>query len=112
MAGANILCIGNPDENVADRTYSTMVSGRLNEADRRVVPFRPRTAVSRRNYHGKARIPHSGPDYSPVPDLSKYERSESADDYRQRMIENAAALVFVIVLILTGSWLVISLAQS
>jgi len=45
------------------------------------------------------------------PDLSKYERPESADD-RQRMIENAAALVFVIVLILTSSWLLNSLAHS
>src|SRR5215831_4057711 len=100
MAGANILCIGNPDENVADRTYSTMVSGRLNEADRRVVPFRPRTAVSRRSRHGKVPIPHSGPDYSPVADLAKYERPESADNYRQRMVENAIALVFVILLML------------
>ena len=89
-----------------------MVSGRLNEADSRVVPFRPRTSGSRRSHHGTARIPHSGPDCSPVPDLSKYERPESADDYRQRMIENAAALVFVIVLILTSSWLLNSLAHS
>jgi hypothetical protein len=89
-----------------------MVCGRLDEADSRVVPFRPRTAVSRRSHHGKAGIPHSGPDYSTIPDLSKYECPESADDYRQRMVENAAALAFVIVLILVGLWLVSSLAQS
>jgi hypothetical protein len=89
-----------------------MVSGRLDEADSRVVPFRPRTGVLRRSHHGKARIPHSAPDYSPVPDLSKYERPESADDYRPRMVENAIALVFVTLLMLAGSWLVNSLAHS
>jgi hypothetical protein len=89
-----------------------MVSGHLNEADVRVVQFRPRTAASHRGHLGKARIPHCRPDDSPVPDLSKYERPESADDYRQRMVENAIALVCVTLLILAGSWLVNSLAHG
>ena len=73
-----------------------MISGHLNEADGRVVRLRPRTAASHRSHLGKAAITHSGPDYSPVPDLLKYECPESIDDYRHRMVVNAIALVFVI----------------
>ena len=62
-----------------------MISEHLNEADGRVVRLRPRTAASHRSHLGKAAIAHSGPDYSPVPDLLKYERPESIDDYRHRM---------------------------
>ena len=89
-----------------------MISGHLNEADGRVVRFPPRTAAaSHRSHLGKAAITHSAPDYSSVPDLSKYERPESLDDYRHRMVVNAIALVFVIVLILAGSWLVNMMAH-
>jgi hypothetical protein len=88
-----------------------MVSERLNEPDSRVVRFRPRTGASHRSHRGKVPIAHSGPDYSSVPDLSKYERPESLDDYRHRMVVNAIALVFVIVLILAGLWLVNMMAQ-
>jgi hypothetical protein len=45
------------------------------------------------------------PDYSPVPDLSKYECPESDDDYRHRMIVNAIALAFTTLLIVAGVWL-------
>ena len=58
-----------------------MISGHLNEAGGRVIRFRPRTAASHRSHLGKAAITHSAPDYSPVPDLLKYERPESIDDY-------------------------------
>jgi hypothetical protein len=86
--------------------------GRLNEADSRVVRFRPRMGPSHQRHRGKAPFGHSAPDYSPVPDLSKYERSESADDYGHRMVVNAIALVFVILLILAGLWLVNMMAHS
>ena len=89
-----------------------MISEHLNEADGRVVRLRPRTAASHRSHLGKAAIAHSGPDYSPVPDLSKYERPESLDDYRHRMVVNAIALVFVTLLILAGLWLVNMMAHS
>ena len=69
-----------------------MISEHLNEADGRVVRLRPRTAASQRSHLGKAAIAHSEPDYSPVPDLLKYERPESIDDYRHRMVVNAIAL--------------------
>ena len=93
-------------------TYITMVSERLNEPDSRAVRFRPRTGASHRSHRGKVPIAHSGPDYSSVPDLSKYERPESEDDYRHRMVINAVALVFVSLLSLAGFWLVNVIAHS
>ena len=89
-----------------------MISEHLNEADGRVVQLRPRTAASHRSHLGEAAIAHSGPDYSPVPDLLKYERPESIDDYRHRMVVNAIALVFVTLLIFAGLWLVNMMAHS
>ena len=89
-----------------------MISGHLNEADGRVIRFRPRTAASHRSHLGRAPISHSPPDYSPVPDLLKYERPESIDDYRHRMVVNAIALVFVTLLIFAGLWLVDMMAHS
>ena len=48
---------------------------------------------------------------TPVADLAKYERKETANDYRHRMMVNAAALVFVVALIGTGLWLADSMAE-
>ena len=45
-----------------------------------------------------------------VEDLTKYERSESPDDYRHRMIVNVVAFVFVIGLIVAGLWLADTMA--
>ena len=47
----------------------------------------------------------AGPNYSPVPDLAKYECPESDDEYRHRKIVNAVALIFTSVLIFAGVWL-------
>jgi hypothetical protein len=81
------------------------------DADSRVIRFQSRTDSSHR-HRGKASIAYSGPGDSPVPDLSKYERSESEDDYRHRMLINAIALVFVSLLSLAGFWLVNAIAHS
>src|SRR5262249_10894383 len=45
--------------------------------DSRVIRFRSRTGASQQSHRGKAPIGYSGPDDSPVPDLSKYECPES-----------------------------------
>jgi hypothetical protein len=82
------------------------------DADSRVIRFRSRTDASHRSQWGKAPIGYSGPDYSPVADLSKYECPESEDDYRHRMVINAVALVFVSLLSLAGFWLVNVIAHS
>jgi hypothetical protein len=82
------------------------------DANSRVIRFRPQTGASRRSLRRKAPIGYSGPDDSPVPDLSKYECRESEDDYRHRMVVNAVALVFVSLLSLAGLWLVNAMAHS
>jgi len=81
-------------------------------ADSRVIRFRSRTGASQQSHRGKALIGYSGPDYSPVPDLSKYECPESADEYRHRMVINAIALAFVSLMSLAGFWLVNAIAHS
>jgi hypothetical protein len=50
------------------------------------------------------------PTPSPVEDLTKYERNESADDYRHRMIVNFAAFFVVVALIGVGLWLADTMA--
>ena len=47
----------------------------------------------------------------PVDDLAKYARSSEVDDYRHRMLVNAAAFLFVAALIGAGLWLAGSLAE-
>ncbi|HZQ11987.1 MAG TPA: hypothetical protein VFB31_04175 [Pseudolabrys sp.] len=44
-------------------------------------------------------------------DLAKFARGDDVDDYRHRMIVNAAAFAFVIVLIGVGLWLADTLAE-
>jgi hypothetical protein len=82
------------------------------DPDSRVVRFESRTGASHRVHRRKALTGHCGPDYSPVPDLSKYECSESEDEYRHRMVVNAIALVFVSLLSVAGLWLANAIAHS
>jgi hypothetical protein len=70
----------------------------------RVVDFRRRGAAA-----GRARARPSQP--SPVEDLAKYERSEEPDDYRHRMLINAAALLFVAALGAAGLWIADTMAE-
>src|SRR5262249_48018570 len=76
------------------------------------LPVASRTAASQRVHRGKALTGHYRPDYSPVPDLSKYECLESEDEYRHRMVVNAIALIFVSLLSVAGLWLVNAIAHS
>jgi hypothetical protein len=68
-----------------------------------------RRVVSFRRGPGSARLPSENP--TPVEDLAKYERDESADDYRHRMIVNVVAFAFIVVLIGAGLWLADTMAQ-
>jgi hypothetical protein len=68
------------------------------QGDERVVPFR------RRAGRPLAARP-------PVGDLAKYEGGEAPDDYRHRMLVNAAAFLFVLGLIGAGVWLVGAMAD-
>jgi hypothetical protein len=47
----------------------------------------------------------------PVDDLTKFERGTEVDDYRHRMLVNAAAFLFVVALIGAGLWLADSMAS-
>ena len=47
----------------------------------------------------------------PVDDLKQYENDGGADDYRHRMLVNAAAVVLVAALIGTGLWIANTMAD-
>lgn len=68
------------------------------ENERRVVSFR------------RDKVRARAPDASPVESLAKYERGEDSDDYRHRMIVNAAVFVFIIGLIGAALWLADTMA--
>jgi hypothetical protein len=76
----------------------------LADNEPRVVSFHRRGTAA-----GSARVRLSAP--SPVEDLTKYERSEGADDYRHRMLTNVAALLFVAALSAAGLWIADTMAD-
>jgi hypothetical protein len=80
-----------------------MGSDHSDDDDGRVIRFRPRTGPE--VIGGKAPNRNFERDYSPVPDLAKYECPESDDEYRHRMIINGIALAFTSLLIIAGLWL-------
>lgn len=55
--------------------------------------------------------PRRPPPASPPPGLDKYERDNTPDDYRHRMLVNLAALVAVIVLVCAGYWIADTMAR-
>jgi len=77
------------------------------DTERRVILFRPRTSA--RSHDRKPAAGESG-GASPVSDLTKFERSEEQDDYRHRMVVNAIALAFTVVLAAAGIWIAESMA--
>lgn len=83
------------------------------EDERRVVPFRPRSAPNRRVMEGGGPpVPLRRP-VSPDPlDLSRYERvREDTDDFRHRILANIAAFAFTVALTAIGIWLAMSIAD-
>lgn len=72
---------------------------------RRVIPFRPRAEAS----PGKIIDPEQQCP-SPIADLAKFERTKEQEDYRHRMIVNAAALAFTVLLVAAGIWLADAMA--
>jgi hypothetical protein len=77
------------------------------EDDRRVVPFRSRSA---RTSGRTQQRPQSPP--APEDALAKYEGGEEREDaYRHRMMVNLAAFAFIIVLALAGVWLAMEIIQ-
>jgi hypothetical protein len=70
--------------------------------DGRVVPFRR---------PGTPRWQGGAPRPGPVPDLAKFERAETGDDYRHRMMMNVLGFLVTIGLIVAGLWLVDKIAE-
>ena len=71
--------------------------------------FRPRGAPQN---GGWPWVPPNAERDSPVEDLAKYERSESADDYRHRMTMNLLTLLIAGILIAGGVWLSSKLIEN
>jgi hypothetical protein len=72
---------------------------RSSDSERRILPFRRGSTGT-----GAAAPP-------PVQDLAKFEGGAENDDYRHRMLVNAAAFLFVVGLIGAGLWLADSMAS-
>lgn len=78
--------------------------------DPKIIRFRPRGVASRRGL-GLGRSDEM--EDSPVDDLRKYEFApQGDDDYRQRMVANLLATAVLIVLMITGDWVVSTLAAT
>lgn len=78
-----------------------MSDGSPSSLESRVVPLRRGPAET----HAPVVTP------PPVADLTKFEATGEADDYRHRMIVNAAAFLFLALLIGGGLWLVDTMAK-
>jgi len=85
----------------------TRDDGRVGDADRRVIPFRARSGIAPLPIRHAASTPDP---LSPVADLAEFERTDERDDYRHRMLVNAAALAFTALLVMTGVWIAESMA--
>ncbi len=81
------------------------------EAPGRVVFFPARSSLrkGKARRHGAER--ERGADLAPIGDLSEYERRNSPDDYPRRMIVNAAAFLFIVMLTAAGLWLADAMAM-
>lgn len=75
------------------------------ESGARILNFRRRPDAAR------PAQPGHGPARDVVDDLSRYSRDETPDDYRHRMLVNAAAFAFVVVLAVVGYWLADTMAS-
>lgn len=75
-------------------------------SDGKVIPFRPRQASA-----SGVSVPQSGGDITGPENLAKYERGDGEDDYRHRMMMNAAALAVTVILAAAGAWLAITIGD-
>ena len=89
---------------IADPLQSNVAGGR-------VIRFRPRKGGSRVSRGGKNLIGNAD-QYSPVPDLSRYQGKESSDEYWHRMMVNAVAFAFTSILVVAGVWLALMMSHA
>ncbi len=76
--------------------------------EHRVLRFVPRNSTT---LPGHPTIPASGNALKPAGDLSRYQDHAEPDDFRHRMMANAAAVAFTALLIGAGIWLAITIAD-
>lgn len=81
-----------------------MTSDRRDSTDPAVVPLRPRSP-------GPAASPPDLPERQPVDGIERYASRGDDDDYRHRMLTNAAGLAIAVLLVLAGMWLAIRIAD-
>jgi hypothetical protein len=81
------------------------------QEEHRVLQFRPRIVPKPPHQHHGFIAPQH--DYQRgASDLSRYEQDrEPPDDFRHRMLANTAAFALTVVLIATGIWLAMSIAE-
>ena len=91
---------------MSDRSPST--DDRATDDRGRVIRFRPR-GIGPSGWRWPVRRPP--PADTPVEDLSKFEHTDTEDDYRHRMRMNALAFVATMLLIAAGVWLAVSIAE-
>jgi hypothetical protein len=100
------------DTSVTMETNSTPSPAPRVEDDQRseghgkVIPFRPRAKSA-----AGSQAPETDASSSAPESLAKYERSDGDDDYRHRMMMNAAALAVTGVLAAAGAWLAITIGD-
>jgi hypothetical protein len=82
----------------------------ISDDEHRVLQFRPRNSAQLPTAQDGVRL--HAPSTPPQNDLSRYERSrDEPDDFRHRMLANAAAFAFTAVLTAIGIWLAMSIAD-
>jgi hypothetical protein len=77
--------------------------------EHRVLRFVPRTSATLPSDHPT--VPASGAALKPAGDLERYQQPTEPDDFRHRMIANAAAFAFTALLIGAGIWLAVTIAD-
>ena len=70
-----------------------------------VVPFRPRSTSGPDGSRAER------PEHQPVDGIERYASRGDDDDYRHRMLTNAAGLAIAVLLVLAGMWLAIRIAD-
>jgi hypothetical protein len=74
-----------------------------------VLQFRPRPGSPLAQRGNRSSL---APQLEVANDLSRYEQvRDDADDYRQRMLANIAAIAFTVALLAIGIWLTVSIAK-
>lgn len=79
------------------------------EGPGRIIFFPARSSLRKRKGRHRSVDSHRD-ELAAIGDLSEYEHRNSADDYPRRMMLNAAAFIFIVMLTAAGLWLADNMA--